>query len=568
MNKRWKIKERADLETIKKLSSDLNISNELSNILIQRGVDSFDKAKSFFRPQLSHLYDPFLMNGMDTAVKRIIQAMENKEKILIFGDYDVDGTTSVALFYSFLSKHHPHIGYYIPNRYSEGYGISFKGIDFAKENGYRLVVSFDCGIKAFEQITYAKEKGIDFIITDHHIPDNTLPDALAVIDPKCEQCNYPDKNLSGCGVAFKLAQALAKKKNIHEEEVYNHLDLVAISIAADIVPITGENRILAYWGLKRLNESPRLGIQAIMNENQIAKQTTISDIVFGIAPIINAAGRIQDGSTAVELLISSDYSNALETAKIINEDNSTRKNLDTQITEEAIIKLDTDKETVHKKAIVVFDNSWHKGVVGIVASRLIDKYYLPTIVLTETDGYVTGSARSVKGYDIYAAIENCSDLLEHFGGHMYAAGLTLKLENLEAFKTRFEQYVESTIDDELLIPEIEIDTEIDLKDITDKFYRIIKQMAPFGPGNMNPIFKTSNIYDKGYGRVVGKNHLKLNITKNPVSLNHCFDAIAFKQADAYRENMDKIPFDICYSIEENEWNGNINLQLNIKDIKI
>ncbi|MEI7594438.1 MAG: single-stranded-DNA-specific exonuclease RecJ [Bacteroidota bacterium] len=567
MDIRWKLKEVGDLETIKKLSSELNISNILSNMLVHRGIDSYEKARLFFRPKLDDLHDPFLLKDMDIAINRIIKAIDNNEKILIYGDYDVDGTTSVALFYSFLKKQYNNIDFYIPNRYTEGYGISYKGIDFAKENGFSLVISFDCGIKAIEQVKYANTLNIDFIITDHHIADDQLPDAIAVIDPKRPDCGYPEKNLSGCGVSYKLASGLAKAMNIADDVLHSYLDLVAISIAADIVPLIGENRTLAYWGLKRLNEVPRFGIQAIMQESKLSREITISDIVFLIAPRINAAGRIHTGNTAVELLIANDYSKASEFAKIINEDNITRKDLDAQITEDALNMLDGDSIAANKKATIVFNKDWHKGVVGIVASRLIDTYYRPTIVLTESEGLATGSARSVKGFDIYAALEKCSDLLVHFGGHMYAAGLAVKLENLDIFKKRFFEIVENSITEDMLTPEIEIDAEIDLKDITPKFYKILNQFAPFGPDNMKPVFVTSSVYDKGYAKVVGKNHLKLTIHKPDDGNGVTFDAIAFKQSEAYNNDMSKIPFDICYTIEENEWNGNINLQLNIRDIK-
>jgi len=576
--KRWVLKKQGESSVIQHLSEVLNIDATLANLLAQRDIKTFDEAKSFFRPSLDDLHDPFLMNDMKVAVERIEAAIRNEEKVLIYGDYDVDGTTAVALVYSFLSNYYDNIEYYIPDRYDEGYGISYKSIDYAAENNFSLVIVLDCGIKAVEKIAYAKSKGVDYIIGDHHRPGETLPDAVAVLDPKRIDSTYPFDELSGCGVGFKLVQAFAKKNNIPFKTIEKYLDLVVVSIASDIVKITGENRILAYYGLKLVNSNPRPGIEAILkfsnvskkNENNngepaFTKNMTISDLVFLVGPRINAAGRIEDAENSVKLLLAKSLDEAEELAKQIDDFNTERKNLDFQITLEAHEMIKNDKKLLEASTTVVYNESWHKGVIGIVASRLIESFYRPTVVLTKSNGLITGSARSVKDFDVYDAVDACSDLLEHFGGHKYAAGLSLKPENLVAFQKRFEEYVASTIQENMLTPEIEIDAKLCLNDINKKFFRILKQFAPFGPGNMSPVFMTENVIDTGFSRIVGKNHLKLDVV-HPHIRGYPISAIAFQQSDAY-DIVKKGPFNICYHIEENEWNGTVKLQLNIKDIK-
>ena len=576
--KRWVLKKQGESSVVQHLSEVLNIDTSLANLLAQREIKTFDEAKSFFRPSLDDLHDPFLMNDMKVAVERIEAAIRNDEKVLIYGDYDVDGTTAVALVYSFLSNYYDNIEYYIPDRYDEGYGISYKSIDYAAENNFSLVIVLDCGIKAVEKIKYAKDKGIDYIIGDHHRPGEVLPDAVAVLDPKRADSTYPFDELSGCGVGFKLVQAFAQKNNIPFRTIKKYLDLVVVSIASDIVKITGENRILAYYGLKLVNSNPRPGIEAILkfsnvskkNENNngepaFTKNMTISDLVFLVGPRINAAGRIEDAENSVKLLLAKSLEEAEELAKQIDDFNTERKNLDFQITLEAHEMIKNDKKLLEAKTTVVYNESWHKGVIGIVASRLIESFYRPTVVLTKSNGLITGSARSVKDFDVYDAVDACSDLLEHFGGHKYAAGLSLKPENLVAFQKRFEEYVASTIKENMLTPEIEIDAKLCLNDINKKFFRILKQFAPFGPGNMSPVFMTENVIDTGFSRIVGKNHLKLDVV-HPHIRGYPISAIAFQQSDAY-DIVKSGPFNICYHIEENEWNGVVKLQLNIKDIK-
>lgn len=564
MQKRW-VKKSCDSEAeVNALAEALQVEATIARLLVQRGINSFEEARNFFRPEMSMLHDPFLMKDMDRAVERVELALSRGEKVLIYGDYDVDGTTSVALVYTFFKSRFAGIDYYIPDRYAEGYGISFQGIDFAEANGYSLIIALDCGVKSVDKVDYANRKGIDFIICDHHLPGDKIPEAIAVLDPKRKDCLYPYKELSGCGVGFKLVQAFSLNNKVDQAELDGLLDLVVVSIAADIVPVTGENRVLAYFGLKRLNESPRPGIKTILELANVRRQITITDIVFTIGPRINAAGRIKSGKNAVELLISEHAEFALDPATLLNKHNSDRKDLDTLITREALQMIEGNIDLMQRKTTVVFSPGWHKGVVGIVASRLTEKYYRPTIVLTESNGYVTGSARSVKDYDVYQAIEACSDLLEQFGGHKYAAGLSMKRENLEAFCERFEKVVAQSIAPHLLTPEIEIDAEIELSEITPRFYRIIKQFAPFGPGNMAPVFLTRNVKDNGNARQVGSAHLKLEIReRNPL---FTFGAIAFGHADKMPLIDGPKPFDICYSIEENEWNGVVNLQLNVKDI--
>jgi len=565
MKKRWSLQEDVDRGVIGLLSLQLGVKPLLSRILYLRGIKTWEKAKDFFRPELSQLHDPFLMNGMDVAIKRIESAIRQNEKILIYGDYDVDGTTAVALVYSFFKSHYKNLEFYIPDRYLEGYGISFKGIDYAHEKDFKLIIALDCGIKSIDKIDYANEKGVDFIICDHHLPGETVPNAVAVLDPKMETSKYPFNELSGCGIGFKLIQAYAQRNNISDESLIDYLDLVAVSIAADIVPIIDENRILAYYGLQVLNNRKRKGFDAILKLAAFTKKLTISDIVFTIAPRINAAGRIASGNTAVELLISDNPVDALSSSEEINNTNSERKTLDQNITKHAFSMIEEDKDNYLKKSTVLYHPDWHKGVVGIVASRLTEKYYRPTVVLTSSNGMATGSARSVKDFDVYKAIESCSDLLEQCGGHKYAAGLTLKTENIQLFIEKFELIVSQTIEDHLLTPEVEIDAEIKLVDLDAKFLRILKQLAPFGPGNMAPVFLARGVKDKGYARVVGNNHLKLDIYQDDIKFS--FPAIAFNAGEKYEQLLEKSAFDICFTVEENEFNGNVTLQFNIKDIK-
>jgi len=567
MEKRWKIKDKADAAVIQKLRTELGIDATLANILAQRGISTFDLAKDFFRPSLSQLHDPFLMKDMDKAISRIEQALKNNEKILIYGDYDVDGTTAVALVYTYFKSLHKNIDYYIPDRYAEGYGISFKGIDWARENSYSLIIALDCGIKAIDKIEYANKYKIDFIICDHHRPGEEIPKAVAVLDPKRTDCSYPFKELCGCGIGLKLVQAYLQKNKLPFEDLEPYLDLAAVSIAADIVPVVDENRILAHFGLKRFNANPRPGFKAMLELANVKRELTLSDLVFIIGPRINAAGRIENGKKAVELLISDNSASALTSGASINITNTQRRDLDVKITEQALGMIDNNPILIERKSTVLFHNEWHKGVIGIVASRLTEKYYRPTVVLTESNGLATGSARSVKDFDVYEAIEACSDLLEQFGGHKYAAGLTLKLENVEAFQNKFEKIVSSTIQDHMLIPEIEIDEAISLSDINQKFLRVLKQLAPFGPENMSPVFLTENILDSGTVRIVGSNHLRMDVC-HPDNPKETFAAIAFGFGHLFNHVYSRKPFKICYSIEETEWNGNINLQLNVKDMRI
>ena len=568
MDRCWNIKPSANPENVMILCNELKIDRVIAELLMQRGICTFDEAKAFFRPQLADLHDPFLMKDMDKAVDRLLSAIQNGEKIMIYGDYDVDGTTSVALVYSFLRKYYQNLEFYIPDRYKEGYGVSIKGIDEAANDGVSLIIALDCGIKSVEKIGRAKELGIDFIICDHHTPGEKLPETVACLDPKRADCQYPDKNLSGCGVGFKLMQAFCRKMNIDEENLYEHLDLVAVSIASDIVPIIGENRVLAYYGLKKLNSSPRVGLQSIIRvANMEDKEFLISDIVFKIGPRINAAGRIESGRDAVELLVSEDESAASEISANINACNETRKDLDRNITLEALDKIANSEESQNRKTTVLFDPEWHKGVIGIVASRLTETYYRPTIILTESKGFATGSARSVEGFDLYKAIDTCSDLLENFGGHIYAAGLTLKLENLPSFIKRFEEVVNETILPDQLIPKIDIDAEIELGDITPKLYRILKQFMPFGPGNMKPVFVTRNVIDYGTSKLVGKDksHLKLEIIDEHSS--SIVQGIGFAMGEHIKRIKKGEPFDVCYTIEENDYNGKTTIQIMVRDIK-
>lgn len=583
---RWIIAQDVEQQKVKELSKAIGVDDKLATLLVQRGITTYNEAKDFFRPSLNQLHDPFLMKDMDKAVDRLVKAMKDGEKILIYGDYDVDGTTAVALIYTYLKNliNKKKIEFYIPDRYEEGYGISYKGIDYAADNGFGLVIVLDCGIKAVEKINYANERGVDFIICDHHRPGDEIPQAVAVLDSKRNDCGYPYKELSGCGVGFKLITGLSMRLGRPIEEVYELLDYVAVSIAADIVPITGENRILAFFGLKLLNKKPRPGIEAVLGhanihrkeeysssemekQNVLERELTISDLVFLIGPRINAAGRLEKASDSVRLLIATNQNHAEKLAASINDLNVKRREFDNAITEEALSMIDADEKMRNAKSTVIFNENWHKGVIGIVASRLTDSYYRPTIVLTRSGNLITGSARSIKNFDIYDAIDNCSDLLEHFGGHKYAAGLSLKPENLEKFSERFEQYVSEHLDEDELIPELNVDIKMDFSNITPKFVRILKQFAPFGPGNLSPVFLTENVIDFGYSRAVGnKKHLKLTVTQRDNTEN-VFAGIAFQKGDLFERIHSKEPFSMCYYIEENFWQGKTTLQLNVKDIK-
>ncbi|MDZ4845998.1 MAG: single-stranded-DNA-specific exonuclease RecJ [Chitinophagales bacterium] len=567
MQKRWLINQ-PEHERVLQLQQELKIHPVLCRMLVSRGIHTFDEAKLFFRPQLEYLHDPFLMQDMRKAVERIQTAIRNEEKILVYGDYDVDGTTSVALMYLFLSEFYNRVDYYVPHRYREGYGISKQGIDYAHENGCKLIIALDCGIKAVEKVNYANELGIDFIICDHHLPGDELPLAHAVLDPKRNDCNYPYKELSGCGIGFKLIQAFAQHNDIPFEVVEKYLDLVAVSIASDIVPITGENRVLAYYGVKRINENPRKGIKSLIETGKLKKALTISDIVFVLGPRINAAGRMDDARNAVKLLISDTHELATENAELLNQNNTERKQVDKDITAEALEMINESTELQKKKTTVLAQPHWHKGVIGIVASRLIETWYRPTIVFTESNGMMTGSARSVKGFNIHDAIKECSDLLEQFGGHMFAAGLSLKKENFEIFQQHFEEVVSATITEGSLTPEVVIDAELNFTDINERFFNIINQFAPFGPGNMKPVFVSHNVRDRGYSRIVGDDHLKLELTQDEG--RYC-KGIAFGMGDLagkiFHTGVEK-RFDICYTLEENEWQGIKNIELNVKDIKL
>ena len=581
MEKRWVLKNKPDIEVVEQLSKQLNINSTLTELLIHRGINTFEEARSFFRPQLSDLIDPFLMKDMDKAVNRVNYAKKHGEKIMVYGDYDVDGTTAVSIVYSFLKNFHKKVDFYIPDRYAEGYGISYIGIDYAVENGYKLLIALDCGIKAVEKVEYAKSKGLDIIIGDHHRPGDIIPDAAAVLDPKQNDCDYPFKELSGAGVGFKLIQALSIISKTPVNKLYSCLDLVAISIAADVVPMVGENRVFSYFGLRNLNKEPRIGVKCLLNAAGIEKKTslgkehyfkkliTVSDLVFTLGPRINAAGRIDSAINSVKLLISNNLEYAKKLGGEIDELNKTRRKLDTNITKEALQLLKDDVNIKNKKATVVYREDWHKGVVGIVASRLIDNHYRPTIVLTKADGLYTGSARSIKNFDVYNAIDSASHLLENFGGHKYAAGLALKPENLDEFISEFQKYADKHITDDMLIPEIEIDTELFISDINFKFYRVLKQFAPFGPGNMSPIFLTKSVIDTGYAKLVGKKeakHLKFSVV-HPNRTGNPIPAIAFNMGRLLDKVKQGDPFDICYHIDENTWLGNTNLQLRILDIK-
>ena len=574
MEKRWVVKQPGEKHHIEHLQKVLGTDEVLATLLVQRGITTYDDAKSFFRPQLEHLHDPFLMKDMDKAIERITKAISDNEKILVYGDYDVDGTTAVALVYSFLKEHYEHMDYYIPDRYLEGYGISYKGIDFAKENGFKLIIALDCGIKAIDKVNYANERNVDFIICDHHRPGDEIPAAKAVLDPKRVDCDYPYKELSGCGIGFKLIQGLTHAwGKANDKSLVKYLDLVAVSIAADIVPIVGENRILTHYGLKLLNSHPRPGILAIMQVSGItstengsyAREMNINDLVFFIGPRINAAGRMESGKESVTLLIADDAEAASLMANQINQYNTSRRSLDMQTTQEALDMILGNERLQNSKSTVVYNPEWHKGVIGIVASRLTDHYYRPTLVFTRSNDMITGSARSVKDFDVYDAIDACNQFIEHFGGHKYAAGLSIRPENFDAFCKHFEEVVSGSITEEMLIPEVEIDLTIELNQINSKFMRILKQFAPFGPGNMAPVFQTNGVVDTGRARVVGKNHLKFEVV-HPETRGFPFPAIAFQQGMHIDRMLSGEPFNICYHLEENHWNGNVTLQLNVKDI--
>ena len=565
MQKRWNILS-ANEEKVAALQRSLNISKVLCKILVQRGIDTFDKAKDYFRPQLAHLHDPWLMKDMDKAVERILSAIEKNEKILVFGDYDVDGTTSVACMYKFLQKiaAPQNIEFYIPHRYREGYGVSKMGIDFAKENNFSLIISLDCGIKSIDLISYAKSLGLDFIVCDHHLPDTELPPAVAILNPKQKDCNYPYKELCGCGVGFKLITALSQKLNIPETEYLSYLDLVATAIAADIVPLTGENRVLAFYGLKRINEDPCAGIKALMQLSGVKTKFSINNVVFIIAPRVNAAGRMDDARKAVLMFVEDDLNKALEYAEMLHSDNIDRKDADSTITEEALAIIDGDEILINRKSTVVFKNHWHKGVVGIVASRLIEKYYRPTVVLTQSGEVVSGSARSVTGFNLYEAIHACREHLIGYGGHFAAAGLSMLPDNVEAFSNTFEQIVGSTIEPHLLTPEIIIDAEVNFKNLTKGFYNIVTQMEPYGPENMRPVFITKNVLDTSWSKIVKEQHVRFIVKQD----NIIFTGIGFNMADKfYLLQMNK-PLDIVYTLDENEWNGEKHLQLKMIDVRL
>ena len=567
--RKWILKDPADPEKVGRLSAELGIDRVLAELLVKRGVETFEQARSFFRPSLDDLHDPFLMKDMDKAVKRLRTAITTEEGILVYGDYDVDGTTAVALVYSFLRRYSTNVDFYIPDRYEDGYGLSYRGIDWAKEHGFSLIITLDCGIKANEKVDYAASLGLDVIICDHHLPESTIPAAVAVLDPKREDDNYPFDDLSGCGVGFKLVQAYSREYDIPFETLIPLLDLLVVSISADLVSMTGENRVLAHFGLRQLNENPRKGLQAIATLSKLEPgHLSIDDIVFKIGPRINAAGRMESGRLAVELLTSSDEHSAAVVGEKINDNNNERKSIDREITQEALEMVQSWAALSSSAATIVYNPNWNKGVGGIVASRLVEAFYKPTIVLTKSNDFITGSARSVAGFDLYEAIDSCADLMENFGGHVYAAGLTLREENLPEFVRRIEEFISKRITQEMLTPFTEIDARLEFSQITPKFFRLLKQFQPFGPGNTNPVFQTENVYDGGKGRKVGADgvHMKLDLIdeKQPF---HQIPAIAFNMSEYFDYIKAGNPFDICYSIVENYYRGNSTLQLRIKDIR-
>ena len=567
--RQWTVKTVADEEKAAQLATELGIDRVLANLLVQRGVCTFEEARSFFRPRLEDLHDPFLMADMDKAVERVHEAIVKGEKILVYGDYDVDGTTAVALVYSFIRRFTQKVDFYIPDRYDEGYGLSYKGLDWAGDNGVNLVITLDCGIKAIDKVEYARAKGIEVIICDHHLPEEELPGAVAVLDPKREDCHYPFDDLCGCGVGFKLVQGYVKKYDLDPELLDPLLDLQVVSIASDLVSMTGENRILAHYGLKRLNENPRKGLLAMINLAKLEPgHINIDDIVFKIGPRINAAGRMESGRLAVELLTATDDQTAFRIGEQINDSNNERKSIDREITQEALEMVRNGEALETENVTIVYNPTWNKGVVGIVASRLVEAYYKPTVVLTKSNGFVTGSARSVSGFDLYASIESCADLLENFGGHVYAAGLTMKEENLEEFCRRMNKFVSGNITREELTPVVEIDARLDFSQITPKFTRILKQFQPFGPGNSNPVFLTEDVYDAGNGRKVGAGgvHLKLDLMQESQPYRQ-IAAIGFNMAEYYDYIKAGNPIDICYSIVENFYRGSSTIQLRLKDVR-
>ena len=563
MEKRWNIL-KADENKVAALQQSLKIHPVICSILVQRGIDTFDSAKDFFRPQLASLHDPWLMKDMDKAVERILSAVNNNEKILVFGDYDVDGTTAVACMYQFLKKIHANLDFYIPHRYREGYGVSKAGIDFAKENDFTLIISLDCGIKSVDLISYAKTLGIDFIVCDHHLPDEILPPAIAILNPKQKDCNYPYKELCGCGVGFKLITALAAQFELGDTDVYEYIDLVATAIAADIVPMSGENRILAFHGVKKVNENPNKGIKALIQLSGLTKELHINNLVFMIAPRVNAAGRMDDARKAVQMFVADTYEQALEYAEMLHSDNTDRKEADITITAEALSIIGENGGWINNKSTLVFKEHWHKGVVGIVASRLIEQYYRPTIVLTRSGDYAAGSARSVPGFNLYEAIHACREHLLGYGGHFAAAGMTLELTQVDAFREKFEEVVSSTIHPELLIPEIIIDAEISLQDIKWPFYNIMCQMEPFGPENLRPVFIVRKVIDTGYSKIVKEQHIRFSVRQH----NTTISGIGFNMADKFSMLQLKKPMDIVFKIDENEWNGEKNLQLRVIDVRL
>lgn len=564
MHYRWTPSPKLNDRKVESLAQSINVSDQIANLLMQRGVETFEDAKKFFRPQLTDLYDPFLMKDMAKAIERIKLAIQQDERIIIYGDYDVDGTTAVSTVYSFFRKITSNIEFYIPDRYKEGYGISKIGIDYAKETNVSLVIALDCGTRSVELIAYAKTLGIDFIVCDHHLPGAEIPKAAALLNPKQKDCEYPYKELSGCGIGFKLIQAYAQAFDISFDEVTKYLDLVAVSTCSDIVDMRDENRVLVYYGLKRLNEDPCIGLQALLQSYQLKTHYEVSDIVFGIGPRINAAGRIGDAKSSVNLLIEQDFHQAMIFSKTLIENNSDRKDLDTDITREAMAMLEDNAIYNAKKSTVLFSDTWHKGVIGIVASRLIETYYKPTIIFSEVNGMLTGSARSVKDFDVHEAIGACGELVQQFGGHKYAAGLTIKKEDYEAFSAKFEEIVSSSTTAEILTPEIAYDLEIDFKDITPQFFNLLEQFKPHGPGNMTPIFRTNGITDSGTSRVVKEKHLKLGALQKGTK----FEGIGFGLGDLYKHITKNNPFDLCYSIELNEFKGKKNIQLKVRDIRL
>jgi single-stranded-DNA-specific exonuclease len=562
MQKRWKLIP-DDGEQTASLQKALNIHPVFCKILSQRCINSFDTAKNFFRPQLSQLHDPWLMKDMDKAVQRLLRAFDINERILVFGDYDVDGTTAVACMYSFLKKIYARVDFYIPHRYREGYGVSKAGIDFAKENGFALIVSLDCGIKSTDLIAYAKDLGIDFIVCDHHMPDETLPPAIAILNPKQKACNYPYKELCGCGVGFKLITALVQQMGRPKEDIYEYLDLVAVAIAADIVPITGENRILAFHGLKKVNENPNNGIRALCFLSGLQTDLHIHNLVFIIAPRVNAAGRMDDASKAVQLFIAPTYDQALSYAEMLHSDNTDRKEVDSNTTLEALALIQENEQWINNKSAVLFQPHWHKGVVGIVASRVIEQYYRPTIILTQSGDFASGSARSVPGFNLYEAVHACKEHLLGYGGHFAAAGMTLEIGKVDAFRSKFEEIVSSTIHSDLLIPEIVIDAEISFEDITWPFYNILCQMEPFGPENLRPTFIAKNVVNTGYSKIVKEQHVRFSLRKNNIT----FTGIGFNMVEKYECLKHNQPVDVVFKIDVNEWNGEKNLQLRVIDCR-